>query len=154
MLVSKGLSSAGKADDTQEPSCKFSSDLIFSKCRDTPPPVTSCIVWKTIPLKIHADKKACGLRQHLLQVKILFENLIVWSLEFGFGVSASHLNLCLFFQGFKSFMSVIKSLATCYFFSATCYLVSVCHRLNAPCHHKTHMTSMFASTKPFSRQFR
>ena len=28
-----------KADDTQEPNCKFSSDLIFSKCRDTPPPV-------------------------------------------------------------------------------------------------------------------
>ena len=35
-----------QADDTQEPSCKFSSDLIFSKCRDTPPPVTSCVVWK------------------------------------------------------------------------------------------------------------
>ena len=68
----------------------------FSKCRDTPPPVTSCVVWKTIPLKIHADIKACGLRQHLLQVKISFENLIAWSLEFGFGVSASHANLCIF----------------------------------------------------------
>ena len=123
MLVSKGLSSAGKADDTQEPSCKFSSDLIFSKCRDTPPPVTSCVVCKAIPLKIHADKKACGLRQHLLQVKISFEKFdrLITGIWF-WCVSFTYKSM--YFQVFKPFLPVIKSLATC-------YLVFVCHRLNA-----------------------
>ena len=87
------------------------------------PPVASCVVWKAIPLKIHADKKACGLRQHLLQVKFCLK---IWSLDhwnFGFGVSASHTNLCI--SKFSSlFLPVIKSLATCYW-------VLVCHRLYA-----------------------
>ena len=110
--------------------------LDFFEMSWQPPPVTSCVVWNTIPLKIHTDKKACGLRQHLLQVKISFENLIAWSLELGFGVSASHTNLCIFNGiAFQTTQLVRLLAAVCHndlknsSHLKTCNLVPVCHRL-------------------------